>query len=169
MLYHARTSLAAGLADALQGKNPFSDAPNGLFLAAPRRTGKSTFLQADLMPELARRQVVGVYVDLWADQNRDPGTLIAEAVGRALLKQLGVVAKTARSAGLESINVGGPAPDEDPGPAEPEGSGRPSRTRRKTDALAAQRLGEALLELPLARLKALDLPERAFDAIVMAQ
>jgi hypothetical protein len=107
MLYHARTSLAAGLADALQGKNPFSDAPNGLFLAAPRRTGKSTFLQADLMPELARRQVVGVYVDLWADQNRDPGTLIAEAVGRALLKQLGVVAKTARSAGLESINVGG--------------------------------------------------------------
>ena len=107
MLYHARTSLAAGLADALQGKTPFSDAPNGLFLAAPRRTGKSTFLQADLMPELDRRQVVGVYVDLWADQNRDPGTLIAEAVGRALLKQLGVVAKTARSAGLESINVGG--------------------------------------------------------------
>lgn len=107
MLYHARTSLAAGLADALQGKTPFSDAPNGLFLAAPRRTGKSTFLQADLMPELARRQVVGVYVDLWADQNRDPGALIAEAVGRALLKQLGVVAKTARSAGLESINVGG--------------------------------------------------------------
>ncbi|WP_328700818.1 ribosome biogenesis factor YjgA [Aquariibacter albus] len=69
----------------------------------------------------------------------------------------------------ESIYVGGPAPDEDPDPAEPEGSGRPSRTRRKTDALAAQRLGEALLELPLARLKALDLPERAFDAIVMAQ
>ncbi|MBL0719896.1 DUF615 domain-containing protein [Piscinibacter sp. Jin2] len=65
--------------------------------------------------------------------------------------------------------VGGPAPDEDEGPVEPEGSGRPSRTRRKTDALAAQRLGEALLELPLVRLKALDLPERAFDAIVMAQ
>lgn len=107
MLYHARTALAAGLADALQGKTPFSDAPNGLFLAAPRRTGKSTFLQADLMPELDRRRVVGVYVDLWADQNRDPGALIAEAVGRALLKQLGVVAKTARSAGLESINVGG--------------------------------------------------------------
>jgi hypothetical protein len=59
------------------------------------------------MPELARRQVVVVYVDLWADQKRDPGSLIAEAVGRALLKQLGVVAKTARSAGLESISVGG--------------------------------------------------------------
>lgn len=107
MLYHARTPLAARLADALQGKEAFSDAPNGLFLAAPRRTGKSTFLQADLIPELERRQVVVVYVDLWADQKRDPGALIAEAVGRALMKQLGVVAKTARSAGLESISVGG--------------------------------------------------------------
>lgn len=107
MLYYPRTSLAADLANALQGKAVFSDAPNGLFLAAPRRTGKSTFLQSDLMPELARRQVVVVYVDLWADQKRDPGSLIAEAVGRALMKQLGVVAKTARSAGLESISVGG--------------------------------------------------------------
>ena len=43
MLYYHRTSLAADLANALQGKAAFSDAPNGLFLAAPRRTGKSTF------------------------------------------------------------------------------------------------------------------------------
>lgn len=107
MLYYPRTTLASDLANALQGKTAFSDAPNGLFLAAPRRTGKSTFLQADLMPELSRRQVVVVYVDLWADQKRDPGSLIAEAVGRALVKQLGLVAKTAKSAGLESISVGG--------------------------------------------------------------
>lgn len=107
MLYYPRTSLAADLANALQGKTAFSDAPNGLFLAAPRRTGKSTFLQADLMPELDRRQVVVVYVDLWADQKRDPGSIIAEAVGRALVKQLGLVAKTAKAAGLDSISVGG--------------------------------------------------------------
>jgi hypothetical protein len=50
MQYYPRTSLAAELADALQGKTLFNDAPNGLFLAAPRRTGKSTFLQADLKP-----------------------------------------------------------------------------------------------------------------------
>ncbi len=107
MHYYPRTSLACALADALQGKAVFSDAPNGLFLAAPRRTGKSTFLQADLSLELARRQVEVVYVDLWADQKRDPGSLIAEAVGRALVKQLGVVAKTAKAAGLDSISVGG--------------------------------------------------------------
>lgn len=107
MRYYPRTTLAVELANALQGQLAFSDAPNGLFLAAPRRTGKSTFLQSDLSPELARRQVVVVYVDLWADQKRDPGSLIAEAVGRALLKQLGVVAKATKSAGLESITVGG--------------------------------------------------------------
>lgn len=107
MRYYPRTQLAVELANALQGKLAFSDAPNGLFLAAPRRTGKSTFLQSDLSPELARRQVVVVYVDLWADQKRDPGSLIAEAVGRALLQQLGVVAKATKSAGLESITVGG--------------------------------------------------------------
>ena len=107
MRYYPRTQLAVELANALQGKLAFSDAPNGLFLAAPRRTGKSTFLQSDLSPELARRQVVVVYVDLWADQKRDPGSLIAEAVGRALLKQLGLVAKATKSAGLESITAGG--------------------------------------------------------------
>ena len=107
MRYYPRTHLAVELADALQGKALFSDAPNGLFLAAPRRTGKSTFLQADLMPELERRRVVVVYVDLWADQRRDPGSLISEAVGRALYQRLGRVAKTAKSAGLESITLGG--------------------------------------------------------------
>ena len=107
MQYFPRTPLAVELADALQGKTTFNDAPNGLFLAAPRRTGKSTFLQSDLMPELARRQVVVVYVDLWSDQKRDPGSLISEAVGRALHKHLGLVAKTAKSAGLDSISLGG--------------------------------------------------------------
>lgn len=48
-----------------------------------------------------------VYVDLWSDQKRDPGSLIAEAVGRALLKHLGPVAKAAKAGGLDSISVGG--------------------------------------------------------------
>lgn len=107
MLYYPRTSLASDLADALQGKTLFNDAPNGLFLAAPRRTGKSTFLQADLQPELEKRGVVVVYVDLWSDQKRDPGSLIAEVVGRALLKHLGPVAKAAKAGRLDSISVGG--------------------------------------------------------------
>ena len=106
-MYYPRTALAAQLADALQGKDVFNDAPNGLFLAAPRRTGKSTFLQADLQPELERRGVVVAYVDLWAEPKLDPGELIADTVGRCLRQHLGTVAKTARAAGLETVTLGG--------------------------------------------------------------
>ena len=92
MIHFPRHALAQDLVTALQGKGLLGDAHNGLFLAAPRRTGKSTFLQADLQPALEQAGAVVVYVDLWADQRRDPGDLIAEAIGRTLLQQLGPVA-----------------------------------------------------------------------------
>jgi len=107
MKHYPRLQFAKELADALMGKVLFSDASNGLFLAAPRRTGKSTFLQADLLPELTGRGVVVVYVDLWADQKNDPGDLIADAIAQALRKRLGLVAKTAKAAGLDSIQISG--------------------------------------------------------------
>lgn len=106
-MYFSRLQLAEEMCEALQGRNIFNDAPNGLFLAAPRRTGKSTFLQADLQPALEKRGVVVVYVDLWAAPLRDPGELIAESIGRALHKCLGPVAKAAKASGLESISIAG--------------------------------------------------------------
>jgi hypothetical protein len=107
MLAFPRTALATELVAALQGKALLGDAHNGLFLAAPRRTGKSTFLQGDLRPALQAADVVVVYVDLWADARRDPGGLIAEAIAKALQPRLGVVARTAKKAGLEKLKVGG--------------------------------------------------------------
>lgn len=107
MIAFPRNALAQELVAALQGKALLGDAHNGLFLAAPRRTGKSTFLQGDLRPALQAAGVVVVYVDLWADARRDPGGLIAEAIARALEPQLGLVARTARKAGLEKVKVGG--------------------------------------------------------------
>lgn len=107
MIAFQRTSLAQELVDALQGKALLGDAHNGLFLAAPRRTGKSTFLQGDLSPALQAAGVVVVYVDLWADVRRDPGGLIAEAIARALEPQLGLVARSAKKAGLDKVKVGG--------------------------------------------------------------
>lgn len=107
MLHFSRTALAARLADDLLGATLFGDLQNGLFLAAPRRTGKTTFLQHDFRPELEKRGVTVVYLDLWADQRRDPGVLIAEAVGRALEPHLGFVARAAKSAGLENVSLGG--------------------------------------------------------------
>ena len=107
MRHFPRSKLARDTADAMQGKSLFGDAPNGLFLAAPRRTGKSTFLQRDLAPELERRGIAVVYLDLWADQTRDPGSLIAEAIGKVINTELGWVARAAKSTHLESISVGG--------------------------------------------------------------
>lgn len=107
LIRFSRSALAVQLADALVGKSVFTDAHNGLFLAAPRRTGKSTFLHHDLKPELERRGVTVVYVDLWADQRRDPGDLIAEALGAALEPHLGLVARTARKAGIEKVTLAG--------------------------------------------------------------
>lgn len=106
-MYFSRRELAEEMCDALQGIHLFSDAPNGLFLAAPRRTGKSTFLLLDLKPELERRGAVVVYVDLWAAPSRDPGELIAEAIGRALQTRLGPIAKAAKASGLESVSIVG--------------------------------------------------------------
>jgi hypothetical protein len=107
MIAFPRTTLAEELVRALQGKATFGDAHNGLFLAAPRRTGKTTFLRADLKPALERAGVAVVYVDLWADLARDPGALIAEAVGRTLQSHLGLIAKTAKKAGLEKVSIAG--------------------------------------------------------------
>ncbi len=107
MIAYHRTALARQLVEALQGRTLLGDAHNGLFLSAPRRTGKSTFLQGDLAPALREAGVEVVYVDLWADARRDPGTLIADAIAAALHPHLGVVARAARKAGLKSVKVAG--------------------------------------------------------------
>ncbi len=107
MIHFPRDALAQEIVAALRGQAVFGDAHNGLFLAAPRRTGKSTFLQADLKPALEATGAVVAYVDLWADPRRDPGSLIADAVARALAPRLGVASRAARAAGLESVTIAG--------------------------------------------------------------
>jgi len=107
VIHFPREALAHELVAALRGEKVFGDAHNGLFLAAPRRTGKSTFLQSDLKPALEAAGAVVAYVDLWADPRRDPGSLIADAIARALAPRLGVVSRAAKAAGLESVTIAG--------------------------------------------------------------
>lgn len=107
MLYFPRQALANELVAALRGQQVFGDAHNGLFLAAPRRTGKSTFLQLDLKPALEAVGSVVVYVDLWADQRRDPGAHIADAIGRVLVSRLGPLKRSANAVGLDSVTIAG--------------------------------------------------------------
>lgn len=110
---HHRPALARQFADALLGRSPFGYR-SGLFLAAPRRTGKSTFLRADLLPALRAEGVRTIYVDLWADRSADPGQLIARALAaelEALQPALGRMAGKVRGLGLGGVSLELAAPD----------------------------------------------------------
>ncbi|MBM7069500.1 ATP-binding protein [Actibacterium sp. 188UL27-1] len=83
IFYAPRDALAQTMADRLS-PDPIMGTPAGLFLAAPRRTGKSSFLRGDLMPHLRDRGLYPIYVDLWADPQADPGELIANVLAQEL-------------------------------------------------------------------------------------
>lgn len=102
-----RSALAAAMAKKILGAAPASASGSGLFLAAPRRTGKSTFLREDLRPALESAGALVVYADLWEDRKADPGHVIVAAVRAELAKHKGVVAKLARAAGMDKVSVGG--------------------------------------------------------------
>jgi len=104
IIYHRRPEMARQLADELLGKYLLSDAPNGLFLAAPRRTGKSSFLQFELKPELENRDCLVVYVDFWSQPDRDPVELLAETLKYEIQKTKGLPERLA--AALSSLKVG---------------------------------------------------------------
>ena len=60
---------------------------SGLFLSGLRRTGKTTFLRTDLVPELEAQGALVIYVDLWSDTKASPAAL-AQAAVRQTLSQL---------------------------------------------------------------------------------
>ncbi len=102
-----RTRLAADIAGKLVGAPATSASGSGLFLAAPRRTGKSTFLREDLRPALQALGTTVIYVDLWEDRGADPGDVIVAAIRGELARREGVVTRLARSSGLDKVSVGG--------------------------------------------------------------
>lgn len=53
---------------------------SGLFISGLRRTGKTTFLRADLIPALEEQGAVVIYVDLWTDTLTLPSSLLQQAV-----------------------------------------------------------------------------------------
>lgn len=105
-LHVPRRDLARQLADRLT-PDPFSGASAGLFLAAPRRTGKSTFLRRDLMPVLEERGKLTIYVDLWSDRAADPGRLIAAAVAKAAAHHAGLTERVLGALPFDAVSVGG--------------------------------------------------------------
>ncbi|WHH49537.1 hypothetical protein QFA96_15575 [Pseudomonas sp. Ap32] len=99
-----RNQLANALAQDLAGES-LVDYSSGMFLAAPRRTGKSTFLNNDFIPECIQRGWLPVYVDLWSDRDAAPAQLISGAIGTALARFEGALARTAKKAGIDKVNL----------------------------------------------------------------
>lgn len=83
------------------------DSSSGLFLAAPRRTGKTTFIKEDLIPLLRENGATVIYADLWEDKAVNPSVVIINAIRQAILETDGLVMKAAKSAGLVKFKVGG--------------------------------------------------------------
>ncbi|CAI3807158.1 hypothetical protein GLGCALEP_04517 [Pseudomonas sp. MM221] len=99
-----RGQLAQALAKDLAGES-LVDYSSGMFLAAPRRTGKSTFLNNDFIPECISLGWLPVYVDLWSDRDAAPAELISGAIGAALASFESALARTAKKAGIDKINL----------------------------------------------------------------
>ena len=100
-----RPALAAALAD--QALDTSLGTSGGMFLAAPRRTGKSTFVRQDLVPEFERRNLNVIYVDLWIDKTVNPAIHIANAIRTELAREDGAVAKTLKKmATMSKLTVG---------------------------------------------------------------
>jgi hypothetical protein len=102
-----REALAKDLAGKLLKPAATSASGSGLFLAAPRRTGKSTFVREDLRPALEASGAIVIYVDLWEDRKADPGDVIISAVRTELAKREGVMARLAKSSAMDKVAVGG--------------------------------------------------------------
>lgn len=111
-LFH-RPHLARDMAQKILHVAVGSAAGSGLFLAAPRRTGKSTFMREDLRPALEQAGALVLYVDLWANPSADPGLVIVGAIRAELARHEGVVQRLAKAAGLDKVTVGGLAFDLD--------------------------------------------------------
>ena len=102
-----RTELASEVAGKILLTSPTSASSSGLFLAAPRRTGKSTFLREDLRPQLEAKGALVLYVDLWENHQTDPGDAIVSAIRTELAKHEGVIKRLVKSTGLDKVSIAG--------------------------------------------------------------
>lgn len=106
LVFH-RAELADKLVTQILTVSVGSAASSGVFLAAPRRTGKSTFLREDLRPAFEAKDTLVVYADLWANPTADPGDVIVGAIRAALAATDGVLLRLAKGTGLNKVSIAG--------------------------------------------------------------
>lgn len=102
-----RPVLATRIAKQIVNVSPTSAASSGLFVAAPRRTGKTTFMRQDLMPALQAMDALVIYVDLWADKSANPSDVIVRAITNELSKHKNALMKIAGILGVSGGKIAG--------------------------------------------------------------
>jgi hypothetical protein len=99
-----RPHLARQLAAKLMSRSFAS----GMFLTAPRRTGKSTFVCHDLVPMLrAEHNALVLYADLLERQQEDPGEVIVGLVEDALRRHESTSTSALRGLSLSRLKAPG--------------------------------------------------------------
>ena len=82
---YLRPALAARMANQLLRPSALDiGLRSGLFLSGLRRTGKTTFLQNDLIPALEALGAIVIYADLWKDVSVGPDKLVREEILKTL-------------------------------------------------------------------------------------
>jgi len=104
--FYRRQPLAARLTKLIMQVAVGSAATSGVFLTAPRRTGKSTFAREDLRPALEEAGAIVLYADLWKDLTKGPRTIIGETVREALGRNEKLMMQLVIAPRLETISVG---------------------------------------------------------------
>jgi hypothetical protein len=106
-IFYRRQQLAQKLAERILSKNQVTAAVSGIFIGAPRRTGKTTFMREDLAPALTAMGAYVIYVDLWEDPKCDPSILIATAFRKELALHQNAIARIAKGMGISGMKLGG--------------------------------------------------------------
>ncbi|MDH2076902.1 ATP-binding protein [Pseudomonas atacamensis] len=104
--FYRRRALAARLTKLITQEAVGSAVASGVFLTAPRRTGKSTFAREDLRPALEEAGALVLYADLWKDLTKEPGAVIVETVREAIGRDEKLISRLAIAPGLEAVSVG---------------------------------------------------------------
>ncbi len=109
-IFH-RTALAEQMARQLLHPGVLDEGlRSGLFISGVRRTGKTTFLRADLVPALEAAGALVIYVDLWSNTQANPAALVHAAIRKALAEwqsPVGALAERLRKLRQADIAVAG--------------------------------------------------------------
>ena len=105
-IFH-RPDMANKIAKQVLHVSPTSASSSGVFLTAPRRTGKTTFMREDLAPALTAQGALVINVDLWEDPKADPSDVIISAIKAELARHEFALKRLAKSFSLGGAKIAG--------------------------------------------------------------